>query len=83
MFECPGGSILKWFNAVSWGLSAPLSSCWSDSLQIDLFWLSLSMEAIIGKVEPGRVVLFYLNVPKPGNIRRQIGKFKETQHEGC
>jgi hypothetical protein len=27
--------------------------------------------------------LFDLNVPKPGDIRRQIGKFKETQHKGC
>ena len=41
------------------------------------------MEAIIGKVEHGWVVLFDLEVPKPGDLRRSIGKFKETQHEGC
>ena len=41
------------------------------------------MEAIIEKVEPRGAVLFDLNVPKLGDIRRQIGKFKEIQHEGC
>lgn len=44
--------------------------------------LRQTLKAIIECLDPRGVVLFDLDVPEPGDLRRQIGIFKETQHEG-
>lgn len=42
-----------------------------------------TLKAITDCLEPGGVVLFDLDVPNVDGLRPYIGKFKETQHEGC
>ena len=45
--------------------------------------LTKTLRAIIECLDPRGVVLVDLDVPKPDDLRRHIGKFKETQYEGC
>ena len=44
--------------------------------------LRQTFSAILNCLDPSGVVLFDLDVPKVDNLRRHIGKFKETQSEG-
>ena len=45
--------------------------------------LRQTLKTIIECLDPGGVVLFDLDIPKVNDLRRHIGKFRETQHEGC
>jgi len=45
--------------------------------------LRQTLGAILGCLAPGGVVLFDLDVPEVDSLRRNIGTFRETQHEGC
>jgi len=45
--------------------------------------LRQTLRAIIECLDPEGVVLFDLDVPIVDDLRRHIGKFKETQHKGC
>lgn len=45
--------------------------------------LRQTLRMITECLDPGGVVLFDLEVPKVDDFHRLIGKFKETQHEGC
>lgn len=45
--------------------------------------LRQTLRAIIECLDPGGVVLFDLDVPKVDDLRRHIGKFRESQDEGC
>jgi len=44
--------------------------------------LRQTLRSIIECLEPGGVVLFDLEVPNVNDLRRHIGKFKETQNQG-
>jgi len=44
--------------------------------------LRQTLKTIIGCLDPGGVVLFDLDVPNVDDLRRHIGKFRESQHEG-
>jgi SAM-dependent methyltransferase len=45
--------------------------------------LRQTLRTIIECLDPVGVVLFDLDVPKVDVLRRNIGKFRETQYEGC
>ena len=45
--------------------------------------LRQTLSAILGCLAPGGVVMFDLDVPEVDSLRRHIGTFRETQHEGC
>ena len=44
--------------------------------------LKQTLNTIIDCLDPAGVVLFDLDIPNPDDLRRNIGKFKETEYEG-